>query len=53
MKLVVPMTFLEMKPNTEILVLEMGMDRPGQLHHLSELLIPDVCVITMIGEGSY
>lgn len=24
----VPMTILEMKPNTEILVLEMGMDRP-------------------------
>ena len=47
----VPMTILEMKPNTEILVLEMGMDRPGQLHHLSELTHPDVCVITMIGEA--
>ena len=42
----VPMTILEMKPNTEILVLEMGMDRPGQLHHLSELTHPDVAVIT-------
>ncbi len=47
----VPMTILEMKPNTEILVLEMGMDRPGQLHHLSELTHPDVTVITMIGEA--
>lgn len=47
----VPMTILEMKPNTEILVLEMGMDRPGQLHHLSELTHPDVAVITMIGEA--
>ena len=47
----VPMTILEMKPNTEILVLEMGMDRPGQLHHLSEMTHPDVCVITMIGEA--
>lgn len=47
----VPMTVLEMKPNTEILVLEMGMDRPGQLHHLSELTHPDVTVITMIGEA--
>ena len=46
----VPMTILEMKPNTEILVLEMGMDRPGQLHHLSELTHPDVAVITMIGK---
>ena len=47
----VPVTILEMKPSTEILVLEMGMDRPGQLHHLSELVRPDVCVITMIGEA--
>lgn len=47
----VPMTVLEMKPNTEILVLEMGMDRPGQLHHLSKLTHPDVTVITMIGEA--
>lgn len=29
----------------------MGMDRPGQLHHLSELTHPDVAVITMIGEA--
>nr|MDF9460911.1 UDP-N-acetylmuramoyl-tripeptide--D-alanyl-D-alanine ligase [Lactobacillus amylovorus] len=28
-----------------------GMDRPGQLHHLSELTHPDVAVITMIGEA--
>lgn len=47
----VPLTILEMKPNTEILVLEMGMDRSGQLHHLSELTHPDVTVITMIGEA--
>ncbi|GFZ26839.1 UDP-N-acetylmuramoyl-tripeptide--D-alanyl-D-alanine ligase [Lactobacillus corticis] len=47
----VPMTILEMKPSTEIIVLEMGMDRPGQLHHLSELTHPDVAVITMIGEA--
>ncbi len=47
----VPLTILEMKPLTEILVLEMGMDRPGQLHHLSELTHPDVAVITMIGEA--
>ena len=47
----VPMTILEMQPRTEILVLEMGMDRAGQLHHLSELVHPDVAVITMIGEA--
>ena len=47
----VPMTILDMKPNTEILVLEMGMDHAGQLHQLSELTHPDVTVITMIGEA--
>lgn len=47
----VPMTIMEMKPTTEILVLEMGMDRPGQLHHLSKLVRPDVALITMIGEA--
>ena len=47
----VPTTILDMKPNTEILVLEMGMDHAGQLHQLSELTHPDVTVITMIGEA--
>ena len=47
----VPMTILDMKPNTEILVLEMGMDHAGQSHQVSELTHPDVTVITMIGEA--
>jgi len=47
----VPMTILSMDPNTEILVVEMGMDRPGQLSALSQLAEPDVAVITMIGEA--
>lgn len=47
----VPMTILSMTSNTEVLVVEMGMDRPGQLHDLSTLVNPDVAVITMIGEA--
>jgi len=47
----VPMTVLSMEPNTEMLVVEMGMDRPGQLDFLSNLVAPDVAVITMIGEA--
>lgn len=47
----VPFTILQMKMNTEVLVVEMGMDRPGQLALLSELVEPDVAVITMIGEA--
>ncbi|USS93547.1 UDP-N-acetylmuramoyl-tripeptide--D-alanyl-D-alanine ligase [Fructilactobacillus ixorae] len=47
----VPFTILAMNSNTEVLVIEMGMDRPGQLHRLSELVTPDIAVITMIGEA--
>lgn len=47
----VPMTILSMEPNTEVLVVEMGMDRYGQLDFLSKLAEPDVAVITMIGEA--
>lgn len=47
----VPITVLGMESNTEILVVELGMDRPGQISHLSKLVTPDVAVITMIGEA--
>lgn len=47
----VPMTILDIEPNTEILVVEMGMDRPGQLDLLSHLVEPDVAAVTMIGEA--
>lgn len=47
----VPLTILSMNTNTEVLVVEMGMDRPGQLSFLSNLVEPDVAVITMIGEA--
>lgn len=47
----VPLTILGMETNTEVLVVEMGMDHPGQLTFLSKLVEPDVAVITMIGEA--
>ncbi|KRN12479.1 UDP-N-acetylmuramoylalanyl-D-glutamyl-2, 6-diaminopimelate D-alanyl-D-alanyl ligase [Fructilactobacillus fructivorans] len=47
----VPITILSMESNTEYLVVEMGMDRPGQLDFLSKLVKPDIAVITMIGEA--
>ncbi|UQS85001.1 UDP-N-acetylmuramoyl-tripeptide--D-alanyl-D-alanine ligase [Apilactobacillus apisilvae] len=47
----VPITILSMEPNTEMLVIEMGMDRPGQLDLLSHLVEPDIAIITMIGEA--
>ncbi|WP_125705772.1 UDP-N-acetylmuramoyl-tripeptide--D-alanyl-D-alanine ligase [Lacticaseibacillus daqingensis] len=47
----VPMTILAMDTNTEVLVVEMGMDRPDQLREKSLLCEPDIAVITMIGEA--
>lgn len=47
----VPFTILNMPTNTEVLVVEMGMDRPGQIDHLSDIAHPDISVITMIGEA--
>lgn len=47
----VPMTLLDMPVDTEMLVVELGMDRPGQLTALSNLVKPDLAVITMIGEA--
>ncbi|CAH1853665.1 UDP-N-acetylmuramoyl-tripeptide--D-alanyl-D-alanine ligase [Convivina intestini] len=47
----VPMTLLAMPVDTEVLVVELGMDRPGQLTQLSDLVRPDIAVITMIGEA--
>lgn len=47
----VPLTLLTMPDDTEVLVVELGMDRPGQLTTLSELVKPDIAIITMIGEA--
>lgn len=47
----VPVTLLNMEANTEVVVVEMGMDRFGQLDFLSKLVNPDIAVITMIGEA--
>lgn len=47
----VPVTLLNMESNTEAVVVEMGMDRFGQLDALSKLAHPDIAVITMIGEA--
>jgi UDP-N-acetylmuramoyl-tripeptide--D-alanyl-D-alanine ligase len=45
----VPKTILEMPENTETLVLEMGMEWPGEIRRLAEIARPDVAVITNIG----
>lgn len=46
-----PYTILAMPEATEKLVLEMGMDRPGEIDFLSNLAKPKLALITLIGES--
>ncbi|MGH0946132.1 UDP-N-acetylmuramoyl-tripeptide--D-alanyl-D-alanine ligase [Bacillus mycoides] len=46
-----PLTILEMKRDTEFLILEMGMSEKGQIRNLSQIAQPDVAIITMIGQS--
>lgn len=45
-----PLSILEFDEDTEIAVLEMGMDAPGEIDLLSEIVRPDIAVITKIAE---
>ena len=47
----VPTTILAMPADTELLVVEFGMDHPGDLDKLSKMVNPDIAVLTMIGEA--
>lgn len=46
-----PLTLLRLDRSCEICVLEMGMDRPGEIDYLGEIVQPDVGVITNIGDA--
>lgn len=46
-----PYTVAHMPEGTEKLVLEMGMDHPGDIDFLSKLAKPHLAVITLIGEA--
>jgi UDP-N-acetylmuramoyl-tripeptide--D-alanyl-D-alanine ligase len=45
----VPLTIFSMPRDTQVLVLEMGMRGFGQIHDLSKIAIPNICMITNIG----
>ena len=47
----VPLTLLRLDRSHEIGVVEMGMDHAGEIDSLSELVEPDVAVITNIGDS--
>lgn len=45
-----PLTVLQMTQETQIAVLEMGISHFGEMHRLSEVAKPDVCILTNIGQ---
>jgi len=45
-----PLTLLQLTPQHEVAVVEMGMRGKGQIHHLANIALPTVAVITNVGE---
>jgi len=45
-----PLTILKITAEHEVAVLEMGISNFGEMHRLSEIAKPDICVITNIGQ---
>lgn len=46
----VPLTVLSMPEDAEMAVLEMGINHFGEMHRLSRIARPDICVMTNIGQ---
>ncbi|MDR2940119.1 MAG: UDP-N-acetylmuramoyl-tripeptide--D-alanyl-D-alanine ligase [Clostridiales bacterium] len=44
-----PLTIFKINPDTEVCVLEMGMNHFGEIHNLSKVAAPDIALITNIG----
>ncbi|HQB80692.1 MAG TPA: UDP-N-acetylmuramoyl-tripeptide--D-alanyl-D-alanine ligase [Bacillota bacterium] len=44
-----PRTILATRPDTQVLVAEMGMARRGEIRILSAITVPDIAIITQIG----
>lgn len=47
----VPLTLLTIKPETEIAIVEMGANHPGEIQQLSEIADPDFGIITNVGKA--
>lgn len=45
-----PLTILKIREEHEVAVLEMGISDFGEMHRLSEIAKPDICVLTNIGQ---
>ena len=44
-----PLSVFNIEEDTEAVIFEMGMDRPGEIHTLVEIVKPDIGIITNIG----
>lgn len=47
----VPLSILAAGPKTKVLVLEMGMNKSGEIFKLSQIAEPDIVVVTTVGRG--
>lgn len=47
----VPLTIFNLQKNTQILILEMGMNHYGEIEYLSKMTNPDIAMITNIGSS--
>ncbi len=43
------MTILGFDPDTEVAILEMGMDHAGEIHELADFIRPDIALMTNVG----
>ena len=46
----IPLTILEFPEDTEVAILEMGMEGLGEIEELAELVRPDIAIITLVAE---
>lgn len=44
-----PLTIMSIKPDTEVAVVEMGMNHEGEMELLSSIAVPSMCIMTNIG----
>lgn len=44
-----PLTIMSIKPDTEVAVVEMGMNHEGEMRLLSSIAVPTMCIMTNIG----
>ena len=47
----VPLTLLQLKPEHDIAVVEMGANHPGEIKMLAEIALPDYGIITNVGKA--